>query len=575
MVDYRVEIDDLHAHLFRVTLTLRRPAAGQRFSLPTWAPGSYLVRDFVRHLSGLEARQGGQPCAIESIDKSRWQVACHGERPLVVTLSVYAFDPSVRGAFLDGERGFFNGSSLFLRAEGFEMQPHRLRLGRLPRGWAVATSMRLGADGRYEADDHDELIDHPFELGRFWRGAFTVAGVPHELVVSGALPGFDSERLLADTRRICETEVAFWHRRGKPPFQRYVFLLQARDEGYGGLEHRDSTALVCSRRDLPRQDASGERSDGEVGLLGLISHEYFHAWSVKRLRPAEHLQLDLQREQPSRLLWFFEGFTAYYDDLLLCRAGLIEPARYLRLLARSINTLRGTPGRLAQSVAQASYDAWTRAYRADENTPNATVSYYTKGSLVALLFDLTLRQRGPHSLDDVMRRLWQRHRDGGLDEAGIEAALSDAAGGSLGELLRACVHGTGELPLRAALLAAGVAWTEETPPLAARLGLRLAEAPLSGVQVRHVLRGGAAERAGVAPGDELLAVDGWRIRRLEEARAWWSPQQPCELLLVRDGRVHTLRLRVDGPLQPAVVSLAPAAAPSSEALALRRGWLGA
>ncbi len=575
MVDYRVEIDDLNAHLYRVTLTLPQPAACQMFSLPTWAPGSYLVRDFVRHVTGLAARQGGQAREVTSIDKSRWSIACEGSRPLVVSMSVYAFDPSVRGAFLDGERGFFNGSSLFLRADGREQQPHRLRLGRLPRGWAVATSMRQGADGAYEADDHDELIDHPFELGRFWRGAFTVAGVPHELVVSGALPGFDAERLLADTRRICETEVAFWHRRGKPPFARYLFLLQARDEGYGGLEHRDSTALVCARRDLPRQGATGERSDGEVGLLGLISHEYFHAWSVKRLRPAEHLRLDLQREQPSRLLWFFEGFTAYYDDLLLCRAGLIDAARYLRLVARSINTLRGTPGRLVQSVAQASYDAWTRSYRADENTPNATVSYYAKGSLVGLMCDLAVRERGPHSLDDVMRRLWQRHRDGGLDEAGIEAALSDAATGPMAERLRDWVHGTGELPLQAPLEAAGVAWIEEPLPLAGRLGLRLLEAALSGVQVRHVLRGGAAERAGVAAGDELLAINGWRIRRLDDARAWWSPTQPCELLLVRDGRVRQVELQAGGPAPPATVSLALAAAPTAEALALRRGWLGA
>jgi predicted metalloprotease with PDZ domain len=400
MVDYRVEVEDPNAHLFRVTLTLDRPDSAQEFSLPVWAPGSYMVRDFVRHLSGLTAQQGGQRREVESIGKSRWRVVdVQGAEPLVLNWSVYAFDPSVRGAFLDADRGFFNGSSLLLRAEGRWAETHRLQLAHLPQGWGVATSMAPAGDGRFEAADYAELIDHPFELGRFWRGGFEVGGVPHDLVVSGAWPGFDSERLLADTRRICEALVGFWHPRGAPPFRRYLFLLQARDDGYGGLEHRDSCALVCARRDLPRSgDAAPDRSEGAVALLALISHEYFHAWNVKRLQPAAFLALDLEHENPERLLWFFEGFTAYYDELLLCRAGLIDAARYLRLLAKAVNTLRGTPGRKVQSVAQASFDAWTRSYRADENTPNVTVSYYTKGALLALCCDLHLRARGQGSI---------------------------------------------------------------------------------------------------------------------------------------------------------------------------------
>ena len=216
------------------------------------------------------------------------------------------------------------------------------------------------------------------------------AACTHEFVVAGAWPGFDGARLLADARRICEAQVAFWHGRGKPPLSRYVFLLNAVDDGYGGLEHRASTALLCARRQLPRQGVS-ESSDGYVTLLGLISHEYFHTWNVKRLKPRDFERIDFSRENYTRLLWFFEGFTSYYDDLLLLRAGLIDAPRYLRLLAKTVSGVLATPGRRQQSVAESSFDAWIKYYRSDENTPNATISYYAKGSLVALALDLSLR----------------------------------------------------------------------------------------------------------------------------------------------------------------------------------------
>ena len=294
MISYRVEIADVHAHQFRVTLTVPQPAAQQRLSLPAWIPGSYLVREFARHLSQLQARQGSRELALQQLDKATWLAPCDGRGALTVSYLVYAFDTSVRTAFLDAQRGFFNGTSTFLRVEGREAEPHVLELRGLPAGWRVGTALpavKVDArgQGRYEAADYDELVDHPVELGDFWRGEFKAAGVPHEFIVAGALPDFDGERLLADARRICEAEIAFWHGRRKPHFKRYVFMLNAVDDGYGGLEHRASTALIASRRDLPQRSGgkAGELSDGYVTLIGLISHEYFHTWNVKRLRPAE------------------------------------------------------------------------------------------------------------------------------------------------------------------------------------------------------------------------------------------------------------------------------------------------
>lgn len=568
MADYRLEIADARAHQFGLTLTLPRPAAVQAFSLPAWAPGSYMVRDFARHLSPLRARQGARELAVEPVAKARWVVRTQGDLPLELSWQAYAFDPSVRGAFLDEERGFVNGPALFLCAEGHEDEPHTLAIGRLPRGWQVATTLPARGTRRFRAARWRELIDHPIALGRFWRGRFRAGGVEHEIAVQGAWPGFDGERLQSDLQRLCETQIRFWHGRGRPPFDRFLFLLHAAEEGYGGLEHRDSSALQCARRDLPRRGAA-ERSDGYVSLLALASHEYFHAWNVTRMRPAELVEPDLAAEVPTRLLWFYEGFTAYYDELMLLRAGLVDRARYLRALARSVNALLGTPGRFVQSVAEAGFDAWTRYHRRDENSVNATVSYYDKGALVALLTDLDLRRRG-RSLDEAMRTLWRRARRGPVGEAEILAALGEPTAARL----RGWVHGRAELPLAEALAAAGVRWRDDpVPGLAARLGLKVSEGPVTGLQVREVHRGGAAEAAGVAAGDELLGAAGWRLRRLDDALQWLAEGERFELLLVRDQRLLARPLVLPAPRR-GPVTLVPDESAAADALALRRAWLG-
>ncbi len=583
MIEHWVEPAQPHAHRYRVTLKVARPLARQIVSLPVWIPGSYMVRDFARHLSGLVATQGAQPCALVQLDKTTWQLSSRPGVALQLSYDVYAFDTSVRTAFLDAQRGFFNASSLLLRVHGAEQQPQHLRLSGLPTGWQLATALPA-ARGRHAfvAGNYDELIDHPVEMGHFWRGSFSACGVAHEFIVSGALPSFDGERLLADAKRICEAQIRFWHGEQPPPFKRYVFLLNAVEDGYGGLEHRASTALLCARRDLPRR-GQANLGEGYTRLLGLVSHEYFHTWNVKRLKPAELARIDDTRENYTTLLWFFEGFTSYYDDLLLRRAGLIDVPGYLQLLGKTLQGVLATPGRAVQSAAQASFDAWVKYYKADENTPNATVSYYTKGALVALALDLRLRARGKGktkaSLDDVMRALWRssgggsQSHGGPISEGDIFAAVRSAGGKALADELKQFVHGTSELPLPALLQAFGVQVQRGEGNLASAWGLRVSEGPVSGVVVKNVLSDGVAQAAGVAAGDELLAVDGWRIRRLDDARAWIAPDAAATVLLVRDQRVLSVRV----PAPPADVSsvtlaLLPQATP--QAIALRRGWLG-
>ena len=595
MISYRIDVAEPNAHTFSITLTIAAPLAAQRVSLPVWIPGSYLVREFARHLSGLKATQAGRPVALTQLDKASWQAGCEAGSPLTLAYRVYAFDTSVRAAFLDAQRGFFNGTALCLRAEGHEHAPHRIELAALPGGWQVATAMRAVAvdtagGGTYQAADYDELVDHPFELGRFWRGQFTAHGVPHDYVVTGALPDFDATRLLADAQRICEAQIAFWHGGGgssssaeglatRPPFERYVFLHNLVEDGHGGLEHRASTALISPRRDMPRTGAAGDAADtteGQVNLLGLISHEYFHTWNVKRLRPTEFARYDYARENYTQLLWFFEGFTSYYDDAFLLRAGLIDATRYLKLLARTLTGVLASPGRQVQSVAQSSFDSWVKYYRADENTPNSTISYYTKGSLVALALDLTLRAEGRGTLDDVMRALWAASRGGPIDAAAIATALQQVGGRPYAEELAAWVHDTADLPLTALLARFGIDVKAEPATLAQRLGVRVAEGALTGVKVSHVLAGGAAQAAGLAAGDELIAVAGWRVRRLDDALRLLTPGTPVPLLVARDQRVLTCSLLLppsEATPAAAATVLALAAAPAATEAALRKAWL--
>ena len=577
-VSYRIAVADLYGHRFAVTVHVAQPVAQQRVSLPVWIPGSYLVREFSKNLLQLTAVQGDIQLPVQQIDKCTWQIDCNTTprtaQALVLHYEVYAFDNSVRAAWLDASRGFFNGTSLCLAVEGQTAGVHELTLvaSKTTAKWSVATGLsphkiNKNGFGSYRAANYDELVDCPVEMGNFWCGEFKACGVPHRFVVAGAPPSFDGKRLLADTQKICEAEINFWHRtsgtsasastrrKPKPPHKDYVFMLNAVDDGYGGLEHHNSTALICTRRDLPRlpvttvsfakqSDGSMKQPDGYTTLLGLISHEYFHTWNVKRLRPAEFAPYRYDQENYTQLLWFFEGFTSYYDDLLLRRAGLLDDAGYLKLLAKTVNQVMQTPGRAVQSVAQSSFDAWTKYYRVDENTPNITVSYYSKGALVALCFDLTLRAEGAGPLDEAMRRLWQRCQGGPMTQDDFAHVLQNLSNRSFSPELIAWVHGTQDLPWKDLLQRHGVQTLEEPVALAQQLGLRVSET--GGINIKNVLRGGPADRAGFAVGDEWLGVNDWRLSKLDDLLLYTGTATEVSALVSRDKRLLRLQLTLPG-----------------------------
>ena len=535
MIVYHITPADPAAHLFTVRLTVLKPDAEQRFQCPDWIPGSYMIRNFARHLMGVRAEDAqGQPVPLHQCDKMTWQLAAP-QALAAVTLhyQVYAWDHSVRAAALDANRGFFNGSSVFLAVLGRTDESCQVQLAPPPsdqvRGpWQVATTLpRAGAElwgfGTYAAANYDELIDHPVTLGTFTPGRFTAEGVVHDIVFTGQ-HRVDMPQLEADLAKICAHHIAFW---GEPkPQARYLFMTQVTSDGYGGLEHRDSTALMASRKDLP-QPGRPQRHADYLKFLGLCSHEYFHRWNVKQLKPEAFVPYRLDRENYTELLWWFEGITSYYDDLALVRTGLCRIDQYLQGLSETITRVYRAPGRFQQTLAQSSFNAWTKFYLQDENAPNAITNYYAKGSLLALALDLAIRARTQQqqSLDDFVRAARQRWGSTGMPERGPWILANDFLECDITDILDQGVHDVIDLPLAELLATVGIQlnWgpalslnlpsgaVSATPTPPASLGAIVSPDPL-GVRLKTVFHGSPAHAAGLSAGDVIIACNGIRAQ---------------------------------------------------------------
>lgn len=595
---YTLAVHDAAAHEFAVGLTIDQPdPTGQLLTLPAWIPGSYMIRDFARNVVAISARDAAGPVALHKTDKQTWRTGPL-EGGLHVEYRVYAWDLSVRAACVDQTRAYFNGPALFLRPVGLEAEPCELELYR-PVGptyadWRVSTTLPAQVTdaagfGLYRAHDYEALLDYPVEIGRQAVFAYAAAAVRHEMAISEG-GRYDTTRLQSDLSRICAEHAAMF---GELPVQRYLFLVLAVGDGYGGLEHRDSTSLICKREDLPAAEMT-KATKGYRRFMGLCSHEYFHLWNVKRIRPAELAAADLSAETYTELLWAFEGITSYYDELALLRSGCLSLAEYLDLLAPTVTRVMRGSGRTRQSIAESSFDAWTRFYKQDENAPNAIVSYYAKGALVAFGLDMTLRSRskGALSLDDLMRDLWDNFgRTGqGVPERGIETRVTALLGEPLDDFFADFVYGTRELPLAEWFAAIGVdcrllpaikpdddgGYVENfdaraTVPTRA-LGARLVENQ-GQIQVQQVSLDGAAHAAGVAAGDILLALDGERLslQRLPDLLGRIEPYEGVSLHLFRRDRLLTLSLQVrEAPADTCYLGLL--ADTSDDVCARRSAW---
>lgn len=551
-----------------------------------------MIREFAKNIVQISAESDGKKIGLSKLDKQTW-IADECEGTLILHYEVYAWDLSVRTAHLDQTHGFFNGSSVFLRVADREDSVHIVDIQK-PQGedfdkWRVATAMRqLDAKrygfGTYIASNYDELIDHPVEMGSFALASFKAHGAQHDVVFTGKIPNLDLPRLTDDLKKICETQIAFFEPKSKrAPVDRYVFMTMVVGDGYGGLEHRASTALICSRADLPVKGQK-EMSDGYRTFLGLCSHEYFHTWNVKRIKPAAFAPYDLASENYTSLLWLFEGFTSYYDDLMLVRSGVIDEPAYLKLVSKTVNSVLRGSGRHKQSVAESSFDAWVKYYRQDENATNAIVSYYTKGSLLGMALDLTIRAetKGKKSLDDVMLALWRQYgrdfyQDGvdgrGVSENDIDALFDSVTGLKLKRLLDRWVRGTDDLPLAKLLTPFGITFVDERKNSKPGLGCRTARDG-NDCKIAAVYENGAAHRAGLSAGDVLVAIDGLRVHanNLDVLLGRYRIGDKIGIHAFRRDELLMFSATVAAPDAP-LVSLVAEDRPMVAAMRLRQAWL--
>lgn len=589
MIHYQITAADPAAHLFSVSMHIDAPAAQQQVWLPAWLPGSYMIRDFAKNMIGLTAYdEHQQPLSLTQIDKQCWQIDSQATS-LHLHYQVYAWDMSVRTAHLDQTHGFFNGSSVFLAAAGLEDQPHHLEITSPQEcpDWQVATTLtRLSGDdfafGQFKAASYEELIDHPVEMGTFTIGTFQACGVRHDVVLTGrhycCMP-----RLVKDLQAICESEIKLF---GTPaPFERYLFMTHVLKDGGGGLEHRSSTALHCSRKDLPLSEDEPVHSDYR-NYLTLCCHEYFHSWNVKRIKPAvftPFTRATLANETYTPQLWAYEGITSYYDDFLTYRSGCIDQSSYLELLGKTFTRVYRGAGRLKQSLHDSSFNAWTCFYQQDENAINAIVSYYTKGALFALYLDLILRKEshGTQSIDDLMRLLWQRF---GLTEIGTaddthQQLYSELLGRDASEEF-AWLNKAEDLPLAPLLAEFGVEMHLRASQgnndqgggaiegLDIGFGARYRREAL-GVRILNVTQGSPAHRAGLSNKDLLIAADGLQVGdAFEQTLKRFSTREDILLHWFRDDVLMSGALPIEAAAPEAVSFVVT----DAEKV---KGWLGA
>ena len=582
-IQYTIWSADLHGHRFHVKLHIENPLPnGQILQMPAWIPGSYLIRDFSKQIETIEAFALANPnesVPLERIDNDQWRLP-KVAGPVEILTTVYAFDSSVRAAYLDTERAFINPSSLCLAVKGQESLPCALVL--IPpkdvcaNHWIVQTGLQQAkvdtqGYGFYLAKNYDDLLDHPVAMGEFQIAHWKSNGVSHSMAIQGCVHEINLERLATDLQAICTSTINLFEPKTKnAPFQNYLFLVNAVLSGYGGLEHRNSTALLCRRDQIPQVNSPLDEASYRE-FLGLCSHEYFHAWLVKRIQPKAFQPYQLDRRNHTRLLWLFEGFTSYYDDLQLFRSKRIDLKTYLQLVANNWNGILRGPGRLKQSLADSSFDAWTKYYQADENTPNAVVSYYGKGALLALGLDLKIRAftSNRQSLDDLMRLIWQKHgvtlegiAEDGLDEL-ILQLLGKGFSKTWTEFKSRYIFGVEDIPIQKWIDSKTILVKQKShsklEQIKLQLGLRHVE--VSGwLKVTHVLDGGAAQLAGLATGDLLASINGERITaaRWDKVLSSLIAGQVIQICFYRDDLEHECMTVLEDDQIPAQYTITPA-----------------
>ncbi|MGI9168530.1 MAG: M61 family metallopeptidase [Pyrinomonadaceae bacterium] len=581
-IAFTVSMPKPHTHMLDVEVRVKRAAGDQApteevLVMPVWTPGSYMVREFARHVQDFAATDGsGGVLGWEKINKNSWRVATRGSRSWRATYRVYANELTVRTNELNSDHAFWNNAALLMYLDGFLNAPSTLQV-LAPAPWRVATGLPVepGPKNTFRAENFDILYDSPVEVSNFNTLSFEVKGVPHRIVIDGE-GNYDPQRMRRDVQKIVEASVELMG--GEIPYRDYTFILHLRANTGGGLEHLNSTALGFRRFNFTPE--TGYRS-----FLTLVAHEFFHLWNVKRIRPDALGPFDYTKENYTKLLWVAEGITSYYENMILRRAGIITDKEFLADAARAFQSLQRIPGRRVMSAEEASFDSWIKYYRQDENSINSQIDYYDKGAIIGLLLDLEIRKRsnGTKSLDDVMRYLYGEFykKDRNYTPTDFQKVSEMMAGSSLDEFFAKYVRGREELDYNAALAAAGLrldtgdASGTTRAAEKAYLGAEVAQES-DRLMVRRVYAGSPAYDQGLNTGDQILALDNRRVTkeffdaRLAEKR----PGELANLTIFRFDDLRSLPVKL-GAFIDAPYRIVQLATPSDEQRRIYQSWLGA
>ncbi len=557
-------------HYFEVTGEIAA-GVGEAIELvmPVWTPGSYMVREYSRHLQRLTAQDvSGQALTCHKTSKNHWLIDNPTGDRVTFHYRLYANDLTVRTNHLDSTHGYFNGAATFLYLPGRMQEPIDVTIELPSPAWNIATSLPQIGEHTYQAKDFDTLVDSPFEIGLHTKLEFEVLGKPHEFVIWGK-GNVDPEALVADTQKIIETEAKLF---GGLPYDRYLFILHL-SNGYGGLEHKDSTTLLFSRNGFKKRDSYED-------FLTLVAHEFFHLWNVKRIRPKALEVFDYEGENYTPSLWFSEGATSFYDNIIPLRSGLYDGKTYLKNFGKSVTRYLTTIGRLVQPLSDSSFDAWIKLYRPDANSSNSQMSYYLKGEMVTFLLDLSIRKRHDNgrSMDDVMRALWENFGKAeiGFTPEDLKTTIESVAGFDLTEFFTHYLHGLEDLPFQAILADFGLRLNSnlEGGKLAPYLGIRTAQEN-GRTMIKSVANGSPAELAGLDAGDELLAIDGLRVNgdlltdRLQQSQ----PGDVLEFTYFHQDELLQSLVKLAEP-EATQFTIGPVPEPTPQQQHLFEGWLG-
>ena len=575
MLTYHIVPENLAEHVFNVKLSV--PASKHKvihLTLPAWIPGSYMIRDFSKNIHSIEAASPSKEISpVRQVDKQTWRVE-NAALGLEVTYQVYAFDLSVRGAYLFDEYAFFNGTSTFLEVMEFtedSATPILVNIvnNQLARNWHLCTSFTKQSVVEHNGDaihtfickDYQELIDHPVLMGVVDKHTFEVSGVRFHFVLSGNNET-DLERICNDLKPLCKHHLDLF---GGLPEKDYWFMTLLCEDGFGGLEHRASTALMFPRFHLPMRSETDVIPEQYQQFLSLCSHELFHAWNVKRIKPEVMISPDLRSEQYMEQLWIYEGFTSLYDDLTLARTKIINPQRYAEILGENVTRLNRTQGRHKQTITQSSFDAWTKFYKQDAGSHNHIVSYYNKGAIIALALDITLRQlsNNRYSIDQLMQLLWSNYgiKNIGTPNDVIQTLCKTHFNIDISAFLDIAIYTTMDLPLDTMVQTIGLKLNLRSRASADDKGGKANKETMkhafgatykdqgSGVVLQSMHDGSPIVQAGAQIGDVMIALGHWQVNAGNLQRLLDNQQtSKVDITLLRQGRI----IRSSLPIAPAI-----------------------